>query len=182
MRLTRERMKLGAAFLIVGIIASSFGAAYVRATISSVPTAIDSQYSCEKGVTIVVAVDNGGTPNYYAMAGSGLATVPCGTLIYGGPNNAGGKTGTNAAAVINAAIVAGGTGSYILLECGTYTLTAPIVDGGSSNVVFSGSGWPCTKLIFTAAVSTTSMSIAGQAWTFTNFLIDCSLTWSVYTP
>ncbi|MDE1854357.1 MAG: hypothetical protein KGI38_11510 [Thaumarchaeota archaeon] len=93
------------------------------------------------------------TVYYYAWIGLGYSvpstgcalTAGCsiGTIAYGGPGNAGGATGTNAATVINDALTAiGGTGNLIIAPGSNITLTATITVGGSQihkgAFIFSG--------------------------------------------
>lgn len=117
----RRRLRLSLFTIAMLVLGGIVGAITVNATISSNPIAYISPYMCERGVTAYVIVDNSPTPVYYAVAGSGSATNSCGNLVYGGPTNAGGATGTNFATVMNDAL---GLGGHIILESGTFVLPA----------------------------------------------------------
>jgi Right handed beta helix region len=113
---------IAAVFLASGLIIP-----VANATISSSSSAITSQYSCEKGPGFLIAVDN--AADYYAIAASGTTTTTCGTLVYGGPNNVGGATGTSFATVMNDAITAMSPGGAITIEAGSYVVAATITAG-----------------------------------------------------
>lgn len=120
-------MKVSAIALILGLMLGSSFITFTSGTISSSPTAVVSPFSCEKGTSYVITVDNAATPNYYAVAGSGSPTVPCGTLAYGGPGNVGGDTGTNATQVIASVITAVPNGGSITFAAGNYNTTRTII-------------------------------------------------------
>ena len=170
MKLSRSNVKLTAAFVIVAILASSFGAAYVRATISSAPSSIVSQYSCEKGPDYVLSVDNAATPNYYAVAGSGSPTIPCGQLVFGGPNNVGAVTGTSFNAVLGAVIASGTT---ILVEDGTYILTTTFADSTHSNVTLDGASQQAIIKVKAGFGSNNAFTLTGvKLWTISGLAFD----------
>ncbi len=156
--LRQTAIKFGKAFLVTGMIAAFLAPAVLipaaNATISSTPTAIVSAYSCEKGPSFLITVDNAVPPNYYAIATSGTASTPCGTLVYGGPNNAGGVTGTNITAVNQNAINNGGKIAY---SAGTYAFTA--------NTVQCVICMPSNTWIEGAGMTNTILSIPGQTLT-----------------
>jgi hypothetical protein len=135
----RRNLKIGLALMATLIMGGVVGGVAVNATISSTPTAIVSPYSCERGADFFVYPDNAG--EYYADAGSGIATVPCGTLEFGGPTNAGGITGTNATGVIRAAILAAHAqgNATVDLESGQYVLTHELNVYGANLVGVGGS-------------------------------------------
>ena len=164
------RLRLAAAFVIVALIASSFGAAYVRATISSTPSAVDSQYSCEKGVAFIMSVDDATPPNYYAVAGSGTTTTPCGTLKYGGPTNV---TGTSFSAVLQAAINSAGAngGGTISFGCGKYVATAPITDGGFSGITLTSQG-ACSTIAVSPGFAHNLFDIEQSYWSISGLKFD----------
>lgn len=118
------------AFAFVLVLGGVIGAYSVNAAIPNPPLIVPvTQYSCEKGPTFVITVDNASTRNYYAIAGSGEPTVACGTLVYGGPANKGGATGTNAAQVIQGALNAVVNGTW--LEFAPMNITGAIILAGS---------------------------------------------------
>jgi hypothetical protein len=85
---------------------------------------------------------------YYEAIG-GAGTSGAGTIVYGGPDNAGSADGTDCAAVLNAAIAACSQGDKIFVKSGIYTLTASVnenvgltIEGehGAGDLFFSDDG------------------------------------------
>ena len=74
-------------------------------------------------------------PDYYAEDWEG-------NIVYGGPDDNGGKDGEDAAAVINACLADGGT---TLLRSGTYTVTSSIILNGD-NTSLIGESWLNTTI------------------------------------
>lgn len=165
--------KIRTSLLLMALMLSSaiVGAITVNATISSTPTAYISPYSCEKGANIIVAVDNSATPVYSAIQGSGSAITPCGQTVYGGPNNAGGVTGTSGIMVINDALAASNPG-VVLLEAGTFTLTSQL-QVNNNGVTLEGQG-SATDVVFTSAITSDAISLNANQITMAAFNIDCT--------
>jgi hypothetical protein len=116
--------------LLGGAVGGALGVNFITAKQATavVPSTVTvADLSCDKGgETILITVDdNATTPNYYAVQGTTTTTEPCGTLLYGGPTNAGGATGTNASQVVIDAINSMPCSSeegvgIIQFEAGTY--------------------------------------------------------------
>jgi len=96
-----RKIRLGSVIVFALLMGSLFGyrLGLVVGTPSASQTAVGGQFQEEKPCSFYVFTD--GT-NYYAQ------NCDTGGIIYGGPNNAGGVTGTSAAGVIQAAINAAG--------------------------------------------------------------------------
>lgn len=133
---------------------------------------IDSGFgTCGMASFCVITNNPSGTPEYYAIIGLGYAvpsggcalTTGCnlGTVAYGGPTNAGGASGSNAATVIQDAVNALTSGGSINIGPGVYafastSLVMPTAvsvsligagaysDGthtGTTTFTYSGSSW-----------------------------------------
>lgn len=149
------------------------GAITVSATISSTPTAYISPYSCEKGISYVIFVDNAGV--YYSTAAQGTATVSCGNLAFGGPTNIGGVTGTNATQVIQATLNACPTGTsvggcVILFEAGNYTIrTIALPASDHSSYIVEGQGDQNTLLTYKGS---DTKAVFWEPWTAAKYSIS----------
>jgi hypothetical protein len=171
----RGRVRVSLALMAMLVLGGVIGAVGVNATFSNTSSAVDSQYSCDKGVNFFVSVDNSAPAEYYAVAGMSTLTQNCGTLVYGGPTNAGSATGTNATQVIQAALNALPTGTskgggVIMFEQGNYTirtLALPVSD--HSSYILEGQGDQNTLLTY---LGSNTKPILWEPWTFAKYSVS----------
>lgn len=160
-------VRYGLIFIILAVIAAWSLQAEFAPTINSASTV--NQYACEHGATYTILQAGAYT--------DALSAKHC-VIAYGGPNNAGGVSGSNAHSVFEAAISTS-RGGEVFVRNGTYSISQSI-DAQVSNVNLIGESWGADLVAGPALTDPTGLCgysaivcIKGvSGWTISNLQFD----------